>query len=258
MCSNAAPGFGAQVEGVEAVRRKNFNAICAFIKQYFPDSSTILDVGCSRGIFLDVASKSGFNPTGLEPDAQLAASCRAKGFEVFDGSFPNAAALSGRLYDIIIFNDSFEHIPNPQMTIDGVKKHLHPAHGIVIINIPTSDGFMFQSALRLMKLGIHAPFDRLWQKGFASPHLHCFNKRNLCMLFEKSGFTTRRVAPLPFYTVKGLWKRISCRSPFCLSLISWFALTLLYPLFLIRSDCFAAYFSVGSKIPVSQSNMGEL
>jgi 2-polyprenyl-3-methyl-5-hydroxy-6-metoxy-1,4-benzoquinol methylase len=244
MSSNARAGAGAPVESVETVRKKNFTSICAFIKQNFPLCNTILDVGCSYGIFLDIARGMGLAPTGLEPDAHLAAHCRARGFEVLDGFFPGADALSGKLYDVIIFNDSFEHIPNPQRVIEGLKERLNPAHGIVIINIPTSGGLMFQSALLLMRLGIRAPFDRMWQKGFTSPHLHYFNKHNLRMLVERNGFTQRHTAPLPFYTIKGLWKRLTCKTSFGLSLASWPALTLLYPLFRLKNDSFAAYFSV--------------
>jgi SAM-dependent methyltransferase len=197
-------------------------------------------------MFLDVARRTGLTPTGIEPDVQLAEDCRANGFEVIDGFFPDADALSGKQYDIIIFNDSFEHIPDPQRVIKGITKHLRSEHGIAIINLPTSHGLMFQSALLLTKLGIRTPFDRIWQKEFSSPHLHGFNKYNLRMLFEKNGFTQNYSTPLPFYTVKGLWKRLTCKTSFALSLVSWLALTLLYPLFHLKSDNFVAYFSLGS------------
>jgi SAM-dependent methyltransferase len=253
MSSNAEADSGAPVEGVEAVRKKNFTTICAFIKQNFPHCNTVLDVGCSKGLFLDIARVAGLTPTGLEPDAKLAEHCRAKGFDVLDGFFPGADALSSKRYDIIIFNDSFEHIPDPQRVIKGVTEHLHPEHGIVIINLPTSEGLMFQSALLLMKLGIRAPFDRIWQKSSSSPHLHGFNKHNLRMLLEKNGFTQRYSSPFPFYTVKGLWRRLTCQTSFALSLVSWTALILLYPLFRLKSDCFVSYFLIGNSVQGQQT-----
>jgi 2-polyprenyl-3-methyl-5-hydroxy-6-metoxy-1,4-benzoquinol methylase len=251
MMSNSQAGAGTEIEGVDAVRKKNFTTICAFIKREFPAANTVLDVGCSRGIFLNTAGKAGLTPTGLEPDKRLAEFCRAQGYNVLDGFFPDAEALSGKIYDVIIFNDSFEHIPNLQNIIEGIKKHLHPVHGIVIVNIPTSDGLMFNLAFFLNKIGIRAPFDRLWQNGFVSPHLHYFNRRSLRLLFEKNGFVTRASYPLPYYLMKGLWRRVSCKSPFALSVVIWFALTLMYPFFRIRSDCFAAYFSLNGKSCVS-------
>ncbi|MDR2658955.1 MAG: hypothetical protein LBC27_03060, partial [Spirochaetaceae bacterium] len=53
-----------------------------------------------------------------------------------------------------------------------------------------------------------------------------------------------QTTPLPFYTMRGLWKRISCVSPLGLSIVSYLALTLLYPLFHIWNDCFVSYFSI--------------
>jgi 2-polyprenyl-3-methyl-5-hydroxy-6-metoxy-1,4-benzoquinol methylase len=243
MMSDGCQGAGAEVASLDSVREKNFRTICTSIKQEFPSSNTILDVGCSRGAFLKIAREEGFTATGLEPDIQLAANCRAMGYEVLDGFFPDAETLSGKVYDVIIFNDSFEHIPHLQHVISGIKKHLHPSRGGVVINLPTSDGLIFRIAFFLSKFGIYSPFDRLWQRGFASPHLHYFNASNLRLLLEQNNFILKRSTPLCYYMIKGLWGRISCKSSFCVSLISWFALILFYPFVRMQSDCFAAYFS---------------
>jgi hypothetical protein len=106
---------------------------------------------------------------------------------------------------------------------------------------------MFNLAFFLNRFGIHVPFDRLWQKGFVSPHLHYFNKHNLRLLFEKNGFVTKAACSLPYYLMTGLWKRISCKSTFAISAVIWLTLALMYPFFRIRSDCFAAYFSLNNK-----------
>jgi 2-polyprenyl-3-methyl-5-hydroxy-6-metoxy-1,4-benzoquinol methylase len=253
MLSYAQAGGGTAIEGVEAVREKNFGTICKFIKQKFPSINTILDVGCSRGLFLKAARESGFTPTGLEPDVKVAELCQERGYAVLKGFFPDAEVLSGKVYDCITFNDSFEHIPNLMQIINGIKKRLRPSGGCVVVNIPTSDGLMFNIALLLNKLGIRAPFNRMWQKGLASPHIHYFNKRNLRMLFENNGFVMKSVMPLPYYLIKGLWRRISCVSPFVLSVVVWTTLVLLYPLFRIWSDCFVSYFSFDGEPGVSRT-----
>jgi hypothetical protein len=109
---------------------------------------------------------------------------------------------------------------------------------------------MFQTALILYRLGIRTPFERLWQKGFASPHLHYFNEHNLKTFFEKYGFAQQSSMPLSYYLVSGLWKRIRCKTSFVVSIVSWLALVVLYPLFAIKSDCSVSYFSIatGDKI----------
>ncbi|MDR2478791.1 MAG: class I SAM-dependent methyltransferase, partial [Treponema sp.] len=191
MMSREQPGAGAEVEAVDATRERNFRRICDIIKKYFPRAKTILDVGSSSGHFLKAARDNGFLATGLEPDVQLAEKTRLEGYDVIEGFFPNAENLADKIYDIIIFNDSFEHIPNFQTVIQGIQNHLDKTKGVVIINLPASDGVLFKTAFLLYKLGIHTPFDRLWQKGFASPHLHYFNVRNLRLLFEHNGFVMK-------------------------------------------------------------------
>jgi len=242
MMSNEQPGPGAEVISLDAVREKNFKQICKTIKKKFPKLKTVLDVGSSTGHFLKVASDEGFSVTGLEPDVHLVDNARSQGHNVINGFFPHAESLSSQMYDIIIFNDSLEHIPNLQEVLQGIKDHLKST-GIVIINLPTSDGIIFKMAFLLNKLGIQAPFNRLWQKSFASPHLHYFNERNLKQFFENNGFVIQYSSSLYYYTIKGLWGRISCKSPFFISIITWLCMVLLYPLFTLNSDCFIACFS---------------
>lgn len=244
MMSSEPPGAGAEVVSLDAVREKNFKSICNIIKKHFPQAGAVLDVGSSTGHFLKIAHANGLSVTGLEPDAHLAEATRVQGYDVITGFFPGAAGLSDTRYDIIIFNDSFEHIPNLHELIQGIKSHLDTTNGIAIINLPSSDGLLLKTAFFLYKLGIHTLFDRLWQKGFASPHLHYFNVRNLKLLFERNGFTMKYTTPLCFYTIQGLWKRISCKSSFFVSLISWLGMAALYPLFMLQSDCFMACFSL--------------
>ena len=243
MMSREQPGAGAEVESLETVREKNFRYICKIIKEKMPQAKTILDVGSSNGCFIKIASAEGLSVTGLEPDAQLADEVRSSGYDVINGFFPHSESLSAQMYDIIIFNDSFEHIPILQEVLQGIKDHLKKT-GIVIINLPTSDGIIFKATFLLYKIGIRMPFDRLWQKGFSSPHLHYFNKLNLKRLFENNSFVIQYSSSLSYYTVKGLWKRISCKSPFFVSIFTWLCMVLLYPFLKLRSDCFMACFSI--------------
>ncbi|MDR2209887.1 MAG: class I SAM-dependent methyltransferase [Spirochaetaceae bacterium] len=242
MAADSMPGAGAEIESLGVVREKNFTRIIKTLKKKYTWANTILDVGSSHGVFLRLAAQNEFTATGLEPDERLAGECRNSGFDVVTGFFPEADELAGKTFDIIIFNDSFEHIPNLQALITGIKAHLGKK-GIVVVNLPNSDGLLFQSALLAYQFGIQVPFDRLWQKGFASPHLHYFNTRNLKMLFERHGFTQQENMPLSYYLITGLWRRIRCKASLCVSIIAWLILTILYPFFCVKSDCFASYFT---------------
>jgi SAM-dependent methyltransferase len=246
MVADSMPGAGAEIESLDIVREKNFLRIIEILRGKYSWCNTILDVGSSKGIFLRMAARYELIATGLEPDEGLAERTRNSGFDTVTGFFPGANALIGRTFDIIIFNDSFEHIPDLQAIIKGIKRHLNE-NGVVVVNLPSSNGLMFQIALLLYRFGVHAPFDRLWQKNFASPHLHYFNERNLRMFFEKHGFIQQYHMPLSYYSITGLWRRIRCKSSLFLSIISWLILTVLYPFFRARTDCFVLYFVLGSE-----------
>jgi 2-polyprenyl-3-methyl-5-hydroxy-6-metoxy-1,4-benzoquinol methylase len=241
--SGEPSGAGAEVLGIDDVREKNFKRICQIIKTKFPTSETILDVGSSRGLFLKVAKKEGFIVTGLEPDSDLAQETISQGFDVINGFFPDEKELLDKKYDIIIFNDSLEHIPDLENIIGSIKQHLNKNGGL-IINIPTSDGLMFALSSLISRFGFTIPLDRLWQKGFASPHVHYFNAQNLELLLKNNGFKIKYSTPLCYYTLKGLWKRLICKSSFLVSLGSWIVLTIFYPLFVVKSDCFVSFFTL--------------
>lgn len=243
LLSKQKPGAGAEVVGIDDVRERNAMYICNIIKQRFPHAKTILDVGCSRGVFLKTARDDGYDVTGIEPDREIADEIRAGGYTVLDGFFPDSPVLTGQYFDVIIFNDSFEHIPDFDNTISGIKNHLN-ANGLLIINIPTSNGLMYSISLLLNKIGISTMYSRLWQNGFASPHVHYFHQKNMELLFRKKGFTQEHTVSLRYYTIKGLWKRLICKSSFLVSIVTYCVLVILYPLFVIKSDCFASFFTI--------------
>jgi SAM-dependent methyltransferase len=247
MYANSKPGAGAEVGFLKTVREKNFTRIIETLKEKHAWCNTILDVGSSQGIFLKLAARHGFAVTGLEPDKALAEQSRNSGFNVITGFFPNTDALAGKFFDVIIFNDSFEHIPELPILINGIKKHLNK-NGVVAVNLPSSGGLMFQIAFLLYRLGVRIPFDRLWQKNFTSPHLHYFNPWNLDLLFKKYGFIQLGSMPLSYYLISGLWRRLRCKSSLSVSAIAWLLLTLLYPFFSVKSDCFVSYFTQNKEV----------
>jgi len=247
MSSSEQSGHGAEVESLEAVRERNFKFICKIIKEKFPLAKTVLDVGCSKGLFLKVARDSGFLVTGLEPSGHLAEEARSYEFDVIGDFFPQTKPHLDKKYDVIIFNDSLEHIPNLHKVLQVIKSHL-TGNGCVIINIPTSDGLIIRIASVLYKLGIKAPYERMWQKGFVSPHIHYFNLQNLKKLFENIGFALNYSSYLPLYTISGLYRRLSCKSSFLVSVFTWVFFVFLYPVLSIRKDILLACFSFKEEI----------
>lgn len=145
--------------------------------------------------------------------ASEAAIARQAGLNIEDGLFPDAPKDQGP-YDVIAFNDVFEHIPDPAAAIAEVDKRLADG-GIVSINIPSSSGPVFKIAKALAAIGISGPYDRMWQRGLPSPHMVYFSPNNLTSLVERH--STLRLLPgrsldLPAVSTDGLKQRLKSQS----------------------------------------------
>lgn len=181
LCSSLPPGAGTGIEGLEAVRRANFETLLDRIEHHRPlAGARLLEVGCARGLFLAAAARRGALVRGIEPESRNAAVAQAAGFAVDDGFFPQDLADPGP-YDLVVFNDVFEHLPHPERALKDVERLLRPG-GIAVLNLPTSDGALYRIATLLDRAGVSAPFDRLWQRGLPSPHVSYFNEANLSAL----------------------------------------------------------------------------
>lgn len=191
---------------LRALRVENFLAIVeAAIRFAPPGAKSLLDVGSAHGWFLE-AAREHFNVLGVEPDATLEKQATARGLPVRPGYFPDALK-DGETFDVIVFNDVFEHIPDIHAALSACRERLS-AGGLLILNLPSSRGFFYKVAKAMARLGMRGPFDRLWQKGLPSPHVHYFNHRNLSRLVSAAGFYPVHFFELPALRMRGLMQRL--------------------------------------------------
>lgn len=191
---------------LRALRIENFEAIVDATLRFAPlHAQSLLDVGSAHGWFLE-AARMHFNVLGIEPDATLEKHAAARGLPVRAGYFPDALH-DGETFDIIAFNDVIEHIPDIHTALAACRERLSP-DGLLILNLPNSRGFFYKTAKLLARLGVRGPFNRLWQKGLPSPHVHYFNHHNLRRLVTKEGFDPVHVFELPALRVRGLMERL--------------------------------------------------
>jgi SAM-dependent methyltransferase len=195
-------------KGLKALRLENFKAIVQYANRFAaPGAKSLLDVGSAHGWFLETASAS-FDVLGVEPDAAVGGLAAGRGLPVRPGYFPDALKADEK-FDVIVFNDVIEHIPDIQSAITACRKRLYP-DGILILNLPSSRGFFYRLSKIFARLGWYSPFDRLWQKGLPSPHVHYFNSRNLAALVGRYGFELVHSAELPSLRASGLLERLRC------------------------------------------------
>ncbi|MTI09486.1 class I SAM-dependent methyltransferase [Curvivirga aplysinae] len=205
--STLEPGAGRGIEGLEELRRSNFKILSDKFEELTSLSGkSCLEVGCAEGWFLDEAKARGAECIGIEP-SEVSKLSQAAGHDVKVGFFPDILD-QGRQFDIIIFNDVFEHLPDPVDAIKQCENYLNE-DGYLILNLPNSGGLFFKISATLAKFGASSIFNRLWQKGFPSPHLTYFNERNLDAFIAKyTKLQKCKNFPLPALHTQGLKERI--------------------------------------------------
>jgi 2-polyprenyl-3-methyl-5-hydroxy-6-metoxy-1,4-benzoquinol methylase len=191
--------------GLETLRKASFAITFDILrKQIAP--GRLLDVGCAHGWFLDAGRDAGFQCTGVEPSVQVAARGISRGHDVLTGYFP-AVVADRQPFDVISFNDVFEHIPDADRTMKEVSGLLAPG-GILSIAIPSNSGFFYRLSRILARAGMPGPFERMWQKQFSSPHLYYFKADVLVAMASRHGLQVLHRSHLPSVRREGLWGRL--------------------------------------------------
>lgn len=194
-------------KGLLSLRQANFVRILDRMESCLGGRyGSLLEVGCAHGWFLQAAKMRGYAVTGLEPDPQFREKADANGMQIITGYFPTGLS-PGKTFDVIVFNDVFEHLPEPDAAMRGVAEHLNSG-GAVVINIPNSQGFFYRTAMMLDAVGIQGPLRRMWQFNFPSPHLSYFNPAALARLAKKYNLSEVHRSSLATVTVDGLWQRL--------------------------------------------------
>ena len=142
----------------------------------------VLDVGCGAG-FLGAAlvGRKGCDYLGIEPNEARAAEAAARGLDVRVGFFDEAAADEIGDFDVVLFSDVLEHLPDPYAALALARRVLAPG-GRVILSTPNV-GFW---SIRLELL--RGRFDYAEEGLMDSTHLRWFTRRTIELLVKSAGY----------------------------------------------------------------------
>jgi SAM-dependent methyltransferase len=196
-------------ESLRSLRMANFARILERLLPRVDTALPGLEVGSAYGWFQQAARDRGVEVLGVEPDAGVAACARAEGFEVRDGFF-SEALFAGREagFGFVALNDVLEHLPDLPGVLATCHRMLAP-DGLVVVNLPLRDGIFYRLAVAAYRLGIDGPLTRLWNFGFASPHLWYFSRAGIERLLETHGFSLVEVLSLRTLDPDSLEQRIA-------------------------------------------------
>jgi len=159
-----------------SVARRRLNRITALIGR--PAAQIrIVDVGCSRGQFLEAATRLGFHAEGVEPAPQIAAAARAAGLTVHGGliedqQFPAGSFDAATLFEVV------EHLKDPRSLLAECRRILKP-RGILVITTGNAASWTASA------LGARWDYFDMTMDG---GHVSFFNPASVRRLAEHCGF----------------------------------------------------------------------
>jgi len=144
---------------------------------------TILDVGCNTGAFgYSIKNSRKAEVWGVEPDVPSARVAQERLDRVIIDNFHPGNPLPDKYFDLITFNDSLEHMPDPVMALELCKQKLLP-RGKIQCCVPN---------MRFIDNLEHLIIDKDWcyeEQGIRDKtHLRFFTEKSVKKLFTDTGF----------------------------------------------------------------------
>ena len=143
-----------------------------------------LDVGCHTGAFgRAIKEKTGATVWGVEPDPATAQVAAESLDRVFPAFFSADLDLPDQTFDVIVFNDVLEHMPDPWAALKLAARKITP-NGCVVVSLPN-----LRHIDNLMHILRERDF-RFEPRGIRDQaHLRFFTFKSAPRLFDGSGLT---------------------------------------------------------------------
>jgi len=133
----------------------------------------LLDVGAHTGVFVDIATRHGWDAWGVEPSTWAVEQARAQGLQMHCGTLEDGLFPAGH-FSVVTMWDVIEHVPDPFGALQAAWRALEPG-GLLVVHTMDIDSLFS----RLM--------GRRWP-WYMEMHLFYFSRRTLAAMLDKAGF----------------------------------------------------------------------
>jgi 2-polyprenyl-3-methyl-5-hydroxy-6-metoxy-1,4-benzoquinol methylase len=169
----------------------------------------LLDVGCERGFFLQIA-KNRYEVYGVEPHFANSSYAREEfGLNVKTGTLLDVK-YPDCFFDVVTMYHVIEHLPSPSRELREINRILKPG-GILAVECPNIDNLWVKF------------FRERWRE-FIPDHYFFFSPKTLNIALRKVGFHTLAIRPAKrITTICMLFNRLGKYAPLLSSVLVGFA-----------------------------------
>ncbi|EQD25291.1 MAG: class I SAM-dependent methyltransferase [Nitrospirae bacterium] len=161
-----------------------FNFLRKEMIEFIPmECKTLLDVGCGAGAFGSLVKKTyGTEVWGIDPCDSVAGIAPSNLDHFLLGCFSDGLDLPKKYFEVITFNDSLEHFPDPLSPLHTCRDLLVPG-GIIVCSVPN---------VRYIENLKHLLIEMDWEyedSGIRDrTHLRFFTKKSIAKTFKDAGY----------------------------------------------------------------------
>jgi len=180
--------------GDAEIHRRTLSHHAKALRKYVPAGSTILEVGCAYGLFLDEIAADYPQNMGIDICEDVITHAATRGHQV---STKDISQFSDNSFDAVCLWDTLEHLPQPASMIRHCSRILKSG-GYLLLT--TGDFGSMVAKLRGLK----------WRQIHPPTHLHYFTRKSLRLLSDNSDLHVVRFGTQPnSHRVRSVLKTIS-------------------------------------------------
>ncbi len=180
-----APAFNQphahEIERRRRVAQRRLNTLARLLDRV-PAATRVLDIGCSRGEFVDAAAREGFIAEGVEPAPDIAAAARTLGRNVRTGLLEEQAYADAQ-FDTASLFEVVEHLREPLPLLQECRRILKP-DGILMISTGNAESWTVAA------MGARWDYFHIETIG---GHISFFNPRAIAAIAHNAGFRVERI-----------------------------------------------------------------
>jgi 2-polyprenyl-3-methyl-5-hydroxy-6-metoxy-1,4-benzoquinol methylase len=172
---NSAEAAAVQYDFPENSIRKHTRRLFRWIHQAIRPPGRLLEVGCGRGVHLEVAQRLGWETVGLDRSSVARQLCFSRGIPAADSLEEICQRYGRAAFDLITLWEVIEHIADLSPFLSAVRTLLKP-RGVLALSTPN-----FQSIIARNNYAD-------WYELRPPLHLHYFTPASLTRLLGRYGF----------------------------------------------------------------------